>query len=201
MGGRGSGRRWHLSSKNTTEDYRALDIRYLQRRGLLAAGRAFSMDWLRNDKKIASIQVRTEINQIILSYRHRRGDADWQSTEYAVRLDWTSCNYGGQRAWFRCPAAGCGRRAAILYGGSIFACRHCHDLVYTCQREQQCDRITRKLDKIRERLDWQPGFLNGSGSRPKGMRQRTYARLFTEQQVLAENALRAIGLQLGITEW
>jgi len=138
---------------------------------------------------------------MILSYRHRSGDEAWQEKEYSVSLDWTDCNYGGQRAWFRCPAAGCGRRVAIIYGGSIFACRHCHDLVYASQREQRHDRLTRKLDKIRERLAWQPGFLNGVGIRPKGMRQRTYARLFAAHQVQANGAIRAIRQQLGIAEW
>jgi hypothetical protein len=41
--------------------------------------------------------------------------------EYAVLLEWTRCHYGGERAWFRCPVIGCGRRVAILYGGAIFA--------------------------------------------------------------------------------
>ena len=44
---------------------------------------------------------------------------------YAVRIVRTVCNLGGSRAWFICPAVGCGRRVAILYGGGIFACRHC----------------------------------------------------------------------------
>jgi hypothetical protein len=46
--------------------------------------------------------------------------------EYPVRLEWTGCNLGGRRAWFLCPAQGYGRRVAILFRGSIFACRHCH---------------------------------------------------------------------------
>lgn len=112
MGGRGSGRHWHSGAKDTTSDFRALDVRRLQRDGLLAAGQAFGWNWLRNDETVASIQVRTEADRIILSYRHRTGGGEWQSEEYPVWLDWTPCTYGGRRAWFICPARGCGKREA-----------------------------------------------------------------------------------------
>jgi hypothetical protein len=32
--------------------------------------------------------------------------------------------------------AGCGQRVAILYGGDIFACRHCYQLAYPSAREE-----------------------------------------------------------------
>jgi hypothetical protein len=38
--------------------------------------------------------------------------------------------------WFICPAVGCGRCVAILYGGGIFACRHCYRLAYASSREE-----------------------------------------------------------------
>ena len=156
MGGQGSGRRWHLGSKSTTGDYRKLDIRQLKKKGLLTPGQAYGWEWSRNGEKVASIQVRTEVDRIILSYRQRSGGQEWQDKKYPVWLDWTGCNYGGQRAWFRCPAAGCGRRVAILYSGSIFACRHCYQLAYPSQREDSSARLIRKADKIRLRLGWEP---------------------------------------------
>ena len=36
MGGGGSGRYWHYGAKNTTGDYRSIDVRRWQRDGLLA---------------------------------------------------------------------------------------------------------------------------------------------------------------------
>jgi hypothetical protein len=69
----------------------------------------------------------------------------------------------GSRAWFICPAVGCGRRVAILYGGSIFACRHCYQFAHASSREDAGDRATRRADKLRARLDWEPGILNGRG--------------------------------------
>jgi len=109
--------------------------------------------------------------------------------EYPVYLDWTGQHFGGQRVWFRCPAQGCARRVAILYGGVIFACRHCHQLAYDCQRETADDRATRRADTILRRLGWEPGILNGEGWKPKGMHWRTFERLRAEHNVYANAAL------------
>ena len=189
MGGQWSGRRWRVSSRKTTADYRVLDVRYLQRKGLLAPGLNFSLDWVRSGEKVASIGVRTEVDKVILSYRHQRGNEDWQSTEHAVLLDWTSCNYGGRRAWFRCPADGCGRRVAHLYSGSFFICRHCNQLAYESQREDSASRMIRKAEKIRVRLGWCPGVLSNPGQKPKGMRWQTYWRLWREETQLVNVAM------------
>ena len=108
---------------------------------------------------------------------------------YAVALEWTSCNYGGLRAWFRCPC--CSRRAAIIYGGAgQFACRQCHKLGYPCQLESPADRAARRADAIRRRLGWEAGILRGTGGKPKGMRWRTYDRLTAEHDTFVQVALR-----------
>src|ERR1700730_635478 len=64
-------------------------------------------------------------------------------------------------AAFFCPAAGCGRRVAILYGGGIFACRRRYRLAYASSREEAGGRATRRADSLRARLGWEPGILNG----------------------------------------
>ena len=79
---------------------RSLDVRWWHREGLLVPGRSFSWQWTRNGEVVASINVRTEFERVVLSYRHRRNEEAWQSEEYPVFLEWTPCNYGGQRAWF-----------------------------------------------------------------------------------------------------
>ncbi len=196
MGGFGSGR--GQGGKDTTSDMRSLDIRRLQRDGLLTSGRAFGWNWLRNGETVASIQIRTEVDRVILSYRSRSHGGEWQPMEYPVYLGWTPCHLGGRRAWFRCPGRGCGRRVAILFGGSVFACRHCHRLAYACQRETDIDRATRRADTIRRRLGWEPGILNGEGGKPKGMHWRTFARLRAEHNVYVNASLAGMAQRLGL---
>jgi hypothetical protein len=165
---------------------------------MLTPGLSFSWQWSRNGQTVTSIQIRTELNRIILTYRHRSGDEDWQDKEYPVLLDWTDCTYGGQRVWFRCPVIGCSRRVAILYSGSIFACRHCHRLAYQSQRDSMADRMAGKADKIRERLSWQAGILNGTGTKPKGMRWKTFWRLHSEHHQLTQLAFALMLKSIGI---
>jgi len=113
----------------------------------------------------------------LVDYRHRRGGEDWQDESYPVYLDWTTAHLDGKRTWFRCPADGCGQRVAILYGGGIFACRHCYQLTYPSQRNTDYDRMARRADRIRDKLGWEPGCLNGPGAKPKGMHWSTFERL------------------------
>lgn len=168
MGGMGSGRRSHYGAADCTDDYRRLDVRRLQRDKLLMPGCRFSWQWTRDGEQIASINIVTESDRVILDYRHRRGGDEWKSERYPVRLEWTLCTYGGQRAWFICPAAHCGRRVAILYSGAIFACRRCYRLAYPSQREGESDRMARRAEKIRAQLGWEPGILNGEGIKAEG---------------------------------
>lgn len=196
MGGWGSGRR--ISAKDTTSNYRALDVRRLQRDGLLTPGRACGLQWTRSGVEVASIQVQTGADRVTLSYRSRSHGGEWQAMEYSVSLQWTDCNFGKQRAWFLCPAQGCGRRVAILYGGAIFACRHCHRLAYACQRETPDDRAARRADTIRRRLGWKEGILNPIGGKPKGMHWRTYERLIREHNAFLDVALTGMAMRLEI---
>lgn len=197
MGGIGSGRRYQ-GGKDTTSDMRPLDIRRLQRDDLLTPGRAFGWHWTVNGKEVASIQMRTEAERVILNYRSRSNSGEWQPMEYPVYLEWTACNLGGRRAWFLCPAQGCGRRVAILYGGAIFACRHCHKLAYECQRETDDDRAARRADRIREKLGWEAGILNPAGGKPKGMHWRTFERLKAEHDAYVQGSLRGMAQRLGL---
>lgn len=187
MGGFGSGR--GQGGKSTTSDMRPLDIRRLQRDGLLTPGRAFGWQWTVNGEKVSDIKIRAEADRVILRYRSRSNGGEWQPMEYPVTLEWTACNLGGRRVWFRCPARGCGRRVAVLFGGSVFACRHCHNLAYECQRETDDDRAARRADTIRRRLEWEPGILNGEGWKPKGMHWRTFERLKAEHDAFVNVSL------------
>jgi hypothetical protein len=120
--------------------------------------------------------------KVILTYRHRSGPGEeWQDVQQPVSLSWTACNFGGERPWFVCPGAGCGRRVAVLYGpGRYFLCRYCYDLVYESQRENEMHRALRRAQAIRERLGGNPNMTKPFPERPKGMHHETYWRLREE---------------------
>ena len=177
MGGYGSGRRWS-GCKSTTSECRQIDVRRWQRQGKLAAGQWLTCTWSRNSEVTGNISATVEMDRVILSYRHCRGDDNWQQHKYPVLLDWTSCHYGGQRAWFLCPARGCGRRVAILYlGGSVFACRHCYQLSYNSQRDPPYMRALSRAQAIREKLGGSGSMAEPFPWKPKGMHWTTYSRL------------------------
>lgn len=192
MGGSGSGRHFQFGA-DTTDDYRAIDVRRLKREGLLSPGQAYGWQWSSRGETRASVRIRTEPGRIVLTYRHRGYGEDWQDKSYPVYLDTTPCHMGGERHWFLCPARGCGRRVAILYGGAIFACRHCYRLAYPSQREKSWDRATRRADRIREKLGWPGGILEGGDwGKPKGMHCRTYERLCREHDAFSDQATAGI---------
>ena len=98
MGGIGSGRHWHYGTKCTTNDYRTLDVRHWAREGFLNAGKAFGWRWSQDGETVSSIHVKVETDAVRLIYRNTSMGADWQDMNYRVRLDRTSCHFGGERA-------------------------------------------------------------------------------------------------------
>ena len=198
MGGWGSGR--GQGGRDTTSDCRSLDVRRWQHDGHLKPWQAFSWTWSRDGETVASIQISTEADRLVLNYRCKIPGGDWEPRDYPVLLDWTNCNYGGRRAWFLCPTRGCGRRVALLYLGDtgIFACRQCTRLAYACQRESDIDRSARRADKIRHRLGWEAGILNGNGNKPKGMHWRTFARMTSAHNAFSAASFAGMAHRFGM---
>jgi len=170
MGGSNSGRH---GGKGTTRGRNTLDVRKLQRDGVLIPGSRFTSSWTRNGKPNGSISVIVNESGVHLVYRH--GGDTGQDMNYPVLIDWTPCNYGGKRAWWKCPC--CGRRVALLYAGKMFACRHCHRLDYESTRTAEDSKPYERADKLRKRLGWCAGVANPPGDKPKGMHWKTYLRL------------------------
>jgi hypothetical protein len=146
-------------------------VRRWAREGVLRPGYCGGWQWTRDGETVASIQMRAEQDRVILIYRHRSGDAEWKDEHYAVRIVRTPCNLGGSRSWFICPAVGCGRDA----GG----------------------RATRRADRLRARLGWEPGILNGEGGKPKWMRWWTFERLAAKYDQLVGRSMQAMMLKFG----
>ncbi|WP_247737263.1 hypothetical protein [Thauera aromatica] len=181
-----------------TADYRRLDVRELHRAGVLTPGWSGGWCWYRRGEKVATVNV--EVGEASIRLRYEATDrGERKGYDYAVRLARTGCTFGGARPWFLCPC--CGRRVAILYGGSVFACRNCRELAYEVQREDGADRLARRADAIRERLGWEVGILNPDGWKPKGMHWRTFWRLKAEHDRLKGGALGAWAKRLGVLGW
>jgi hypothetical protein len=184
--GVGSGNWYRFDKKTTTNECLSIDVCYLHREGLLKLGRGFSLRWSRGGRETGSIRGAMigddKPERVILTYRHRSGlGEEWEDVREPVSLAWTACNFGGERPWFVCPGAGCGRRVALLYGpGRYFLCRHCYDLVYESQGENGVYRALRKAQAIRERLGGSPNMTKPFPKRPKGMHRQTYERLWWE---------------------
>lgn len=195
MGGFGSGRH---GGRRCTDDMRALDVRSIHRSGRLTPGNWFTWQWSCNGEVTGSIQLRVEAGRVVLDYRNRSNGGEWEPMRYAVALDRTTCGFGGERAWWRCPAVNCGRRVAVLYGGRVFACRQCNRLAYRSQRETDDDRAARRADKLRARLGWEPGILNGHGDKPKGMHWRTFERLEASHDSHVNAALAGMAAKLSL---
>ncbi len=184
MGGVGSGSWYRFDKKTTIDECQSIDIRYLHRNGLLQPGHSFSLRWSWAGRQSGSIGgVAHDDSRVTFFYSHRRGDSGggWKDVKETVPLEWTPCNFGGEWPWFICPGAGCGRRAAVLYGsGRYFLCRHCYDLSYESQREDKTHRALRMAQKIRKRLEGSANMMGPFPEKPKGMHLKTYMRMFRE---------------------
>ncbi len=193
MGGRGSGRRSSYSGKPETNDSMPLDIRKIARTGLLIPGSSFGWQWTVNDRPVASIRIWVDRESLVLSYRMK---STGEVVEQRVQMHTTPCHLGGQRHWFTCPR--CRKRVAVLYApGRYFACRQCGGLGYATQKEGAGDRAATRADKLRKRLGWEAGILNGPGAKPKGMHCKTFLRLKSQHDALVQISLQDMARQLG----
>jgi len=201
MGGVGSGNWYRFDKKTTTSECHSVDVRYLHCNGLLKPRSWFSLRWSRAGRETGSIRGvvsgddRPE--RVTLLYRHRGGlGGEWEDVREPVELAWTLCNFGGERPWFICPGAGCGRRVAVLYGpGRYFLCRHCYDLVYQSQRDNEIYRALHRAQDIRQQLGGSANMTEPFPEKPKGMHWRTYERLFWEHHEAEMEQL------IGMREW
>ncbi len=197
LGNYNSGQR---TNRWTTSDMRRLDVRKLQRAGMLMVGQSNGWRWWQESGNTLH-EAQIEAFPEHVSIAHACTRVAGEQSSYQIGLQRTACHWGGCRVWWRCPAARCGRRVAVLYGckGAIFACRHCHRLNYQCQRETSSDRQLRCLEKLRQRLGWQRGLAHGHEGKPHRMRWHTYWRLIEEHERLERAILGAVALKFSLT--
>ncbi|HEY6527396.1 MAG TPA: hypothetical protein VIZ65_01790 [Cellvibrionaceae bacterium] len=177
MGALGSGRPKHQSKgKKITDDLISIDVRQWQREQLLVPGKILDFRWNGGHANLEKINVKIKANVATISHLYLREKNVSEHISYAIDIVWTDCHLGGQRPWFLCPAHGCGQRVALLYFHRVFACRACHKLAYRCQEESEFYRGIRRIDKLRYKLGWRPGYMNEDCNRAKGMHWRTFEK-------------------------
>ena len=190
MGGLGSGRR---SSRVRTDQLLSLDIRQLVRKKAHVRNTTVQVSWGSNQSQTV-LEIRSDGGALFFQ-NLTFPNLDRVPSAYEVRLDLTGCNFGGSRAWFRCPNTLCGKRVAILYGGNVFLCRHCWSADYRSQRESVVNRLFRRIYKIRRKMGWQGPCGYGVGSRPKYMSRQKYDRIcIAHCEMTDEIDVRAIAM-------
>jgi hypothetical protein len=129
MGGAGSGMWYRWNTRTTLDQVKRLDVRWLRRQGYLDGWPRWVTGSSRG-REGGSVRVRLIDGCLVVEYRCRRhGTATWEDIRQVLILDWTSCHYGGQRPWCRCPR--CQRRVAVLCG---------YDRLLLCQPAPGCHR-------------------------------------------------------------
>ena len=173
MGGRGSGRSSGSGrSTGKCNEYHSIDLAWLKRKGGLRPGYTGNVQWSRCGQPTGNIDYRVEQSGLLLSYRTRSHGGEWRNVSEHVSFSQTKTEFNGQRRWFLCP--GCGRRCRILYGGSYFRCRRCHQLKYESQYEQSFGRAASMSHKLREKLGYSGTLVEPFPPKPIGMHWKTY---------------------------
>ena len=122
-------------------------------------------------------------------YLHLDYEVYEKEVSYSVPVEWTECNFGGFRPWFKCPGIvdgqECNRRVEKLYRpprNTHFLCRHCHNVTYRSSNVSgnpwkkaglKMKKIEEKLAKKAKSEDYNPKGLG----KPKDMHWQTYFEL------------------------
>ncbi len=192
MGGVGSGKRSGKKPKVTTERLPSIDIRLLRKQGYLIPDTDGELTWSVGGKPVCSVRYRMYLSKMVINYNHRSKDGHWVPAKQEIIFDQTQCNYGGGRQWFLC--GNCNRRVAVLYFGSGgFFCRHCLNLTYASQQENEEHRMMRKARNIRQRLGAGDNLFAPIWEKPKNMHQTTFDRLRREADYAHSLSWEAVG--------
>ncbi len=176
MGGRGSGRSASFGMfRSKCHEMHSIDLTYLARNRRLRPGVSGQLSWSRHDTQTGSIGYRVEESGLRLIYRIRQTGDEWCDVNELIPFTYTGTNFSGRRRWFACPT--CSKRCRILYGGSYFRCRRCHDLKYESQYEPAFCRATNQSHALRKRLGHVGSLDDPFPLKPKGMHWKTYRRL------------------------
>lgn len=131
----------HIATQ-TVEQAKVIDVGWCNERGLFQGGVSGVITWTRerDGKEVASVghafvdDGPTDALVLFYTITANRGDEGPREVSYLIRIEYTECNFGGERPWFRCPV--CDGRVAKLYKKpehDQYACRDCGGLLYKLQ--------------------------------------------------------------------
>jgi hypothetical protein len=139
---------------------------------------------------VAGITIRVDFLCMVLSCRMK---STGEVVEQQMQTQTSPCHLGGQRHWFTGPR--CSKRVAVLCApGRCFACRTCCGLAYATQKQGAGDRAASPTCASARA----PGILNGDGDKLKGMHWKTYQRIKSHHDALAQVNLNDMGRKLGL---
>lgn len=173
MGGIGSGRR--IQNPSITQ-FLQLDVRRLERLGVLRIGAANSLQWTKDGTVKMRASVFSRASGLTIRCKLFTICAEGTDATYYVIIVKTPCNFGGSRSWLVCPE--CSRRAAILYcGDKRLTCRACRRPTYPIQTVAPMGRALARAQKLRTKLGGSVDLDMPFPERPKGMHSFTYTKL------------------------
>jgi hypothetical protein len=201
MGGPGSGRREYATTPTVEESFH-IDADNLTE-GVDYPGVHGTKRWGDEEDPTVDLTVHFEpddkdadrATHVRLEYTvaDRWSDRTTENT-HPVELEYTECNFGGVRPWFRCPGVvdgeECRRRVRKLYlprGAVYWLCRECYDLGYRSSRTsgddvKQAELRYRRAFAKADAEDRRP-HPNGTPylpEKPKGMHRDTFDDLLAD---------------------
>lgn len=181
------------------ESYLSIDLAWMRKQGHLAPSACGAVTWNSNGRQSSAICFQTGKQGLRLLYSIRQGDEPWSQVDDRIPFVTTPTRFGGQRVWFCCP--GCQRRCRVIYGGTRFRCRKCHELRYNSQYEPSYQRQLDMADKLRKRVGGDNGAFDGEPfpPKPRWIRWSTYRRLQAKYDLLndlwAAGVMQAFGIR------
>jgi hypothetical protein len=133
--------RWLKWRADSVESWPSVDITDLHRGGIVALD--LDVPEMGGSGRGTEMSYDRECQTLTLMRPH--------TARQVVRIEWTKCRLGGQRAWFRCPL--CGTRRVMLHCvQGQWACRVCHGLRYDSQRCTPRRRKRLRASRLRQKL-------------------------------------------------
>ena len=115
--------------RQTLDDVLQVDVRRLNKQGLLRAGQGGTITWHSGGEATGSIRFACTQRALELRYRRRSSTPDCPPVTQSIAFDRTACNLGGSRVWLLGPHCTPPRgdssvwESMVLSVESVTACR------------------------------------------------------------------------------